>query len=140
MFTSLVSVRALSIGQKIGIGLLVAFVAFFIVIARSVQPQEPAVQRGAPASSGSSTQHVQSSRQYVWLAATQDDINASFAAIAAGDDSGMQQLIQQGRIFPVQSGSAIRILEQRDGLTYVRVLDGTYAGYDGWINTEQIGP
>jgi len=50
----------------------------------------------------------------------------------------LSELIRQGSVFSVPTGTAAKIVAQNVGLVQVRILDSAMAGRDGWIQPGQL--
>ena len=55
-------------------------------------------------------------------------------SVKANDSDGLDKMIQEGRIFSVQSGTKVRLIEldSAEGMR-IRILEGARSGEDGWI-------
>jgi hypothetical protein len=50
----------------------------------------------------------------------------------------VSELIRQGSVFSVPTGTAVKILARNAGLDQVRILESAMAGRDGWIHPGQL--
>jgi hypothetical protein len=78
--------------------------------------------------------HVQDS--YVFAAATQADYDAFRKARGATDQIGVYELMAQERLFLIDNGTRVLVLEKHVVLTQVRVLDGPKFGLAVWLPSE----
>jgi hypothetical protein len=54
------------------------------------------------------------------------------------DEYAMRELLLSGRVFAVEDGTEVLVIESR-GLSYrIRILEGAYAGRDGWVPGEFV--
>lgn len=58
----------------------------------------------------------------------------------AGDDAGMLDLINAGRVFLVNSGTKVLVLERYIETSEIRVVEGEHAGRKGVIINEWLFP
>jgi len=54
------------------------------------------------------------------------------------DYFGMLELVNQGRVFSVKSGTRIQVLDRGFGKTKVRILEGEWIGASGWVPYEWV--
>ena len=48
------------------------------------------------------------------------------------------ELIREGSVFSVPNGTAIAILERKNGLVRIRIMESALAGRDGWAQPSQV--
>ena len=76
------------------------------------------------------------------LADTVEDWGIGIKAKAAHDDTGVVELLMQGRAFPVESGTSVRVIDlghfEGFALYRLRVLEGEKSGSAGWVGTRAV--
>lgn len=72
------------------------------------------------------------------VAIDEDTLKELFRVIDAKDDYGMSELLQTGRLLPVQDGTKILMIDEGLYTTKIRILEGPYAGRSGWVPYEWI--
>jgi hypothetical protein len=58
----------------------------------------------------------------------------------AKDETGVMQMVAQGRVFVAKSGTKARLIGAGFLTHEVRIVDGKHAGKSGWIAAEHIKP
>lgn len=72
------------------------------------------------------------------LADTRQDLAELTHATAAGDTERILEMGARSKAFPVDSGTAVRVIDETQGMLRVQVLEGEYRGNSGWISGEYV--
>jgi hypothetical protein len=76
---------------------------------------------------------------YPHIAVDEKALDAYIKAIASNDiPHGVLELYQQRRLFQVENGVKVKILDLGFGKAKVRILEGDKTGYTGWIVSEWV--
>ncbi len=107
-------------------------------------------QRKRPAAKGETTKQQQErgkvnrgvlhteSGENVLVAATKADHERVEQLFIAEDEIGVNQMLLEGRIWEVRSGTKCVVIRLRFLITEIRVLEGPHAGQSGWVPTEFV--
>ena len=74
----------------------------------------------------------------VIIGKTKDDLDEFLRNVSTGDDSAISVMLYEGRIAEVAQDTKAKVLDKKLTVTKVRVLDGLYAGYEGWTIAEAV--
>lgn len=78
--------------------------------------------------------------QPLLVAVDKDTLDAAIDAAIAGDDYAGAELVLTGRLFSVDSGTRVLVIDLALFATKVRILEGPYAGTPGWVVDEALRP
>ena len=75
----------------------------------------------------------------VAVARTKADFDEFTKLAVANDEIGGNQMINSGRVFVVEAGTSVKVIEIGLLAYRVRVTSGSHAGRDGWVIREAVG-
>lgn len=96
------------------------------------------VKSAAPAASPVSTTRTIQSKGGILLAVTEDDFDEMMKAAVAGDDAYLLRMGIDGKLFRLQDGTKIRVVDGGMFKSKVSALEGNQAGRAGWLPNEFI--
>lgn len=123
---------ALFMGVLIFIGWLVFF-----------KPKPIVVSDLVPTTESTTETNIDLYREFVFeekcpIGITKQDYSELTRALMSGDNAGVTNLIYSGKAFIVPTGTRAKIIEYTATLRRVRILDGDFAGQDGWCAMEHV--
>lgn len=110
---------------------------------RPLQPLPPAAADPAglkPGSRGVVARLVTPDGDPAWLAADGPAFDRAETLLGAGDAVGFGQLTAAGRVFTVESGTEVLVIDAGVFRSEVRVRAGTYAGRSGLTHAAWVRP
>jgi len=75
----------------------------------------------------------------VAVAQTKADFDEFTKLAVANDEIGGNQMINSGRVFVVEAGTSVKVIETGLLAYRIRVTSGSHAGKDGWVIREAVG-
>lgn len=75
---------------------------------------------------------------YIFLGTTKSDYDRLVKLSVAKDEYGIKQMIYAGQAFIVAEGTKGKVIDSSLFSIEVRVLDGKYQGWSGWISKELV--
>ncbi|OGD56943.1 hypothetical protein A2V71_03015 [Candidatus Berkelbacteria bacterium RBG_13_40_8] len=118
------------------IAVIVAPIVFILLIIGIISCSNSSSDTSSAMSIGSEHKITNSSGGTIYIATNRDSWNQLSKAVMAGDDTGVNNLLVSGRIFPVNVGSKVKIIDQDWTVLQVRVQNGTNSGRSGWVGSE----
>jgi len=123
--------------EKIGCLVLIALI---VILALFSGDKDQGQRRAAPSIGIGEAVRVgwSDSPEPVIVGITPEDLDSFFAAVHSKDDYGRGQLVLSGRVFLLERGTTVRILELGFTKTKIRVLEGAQQNQAGWVVTEAV--
>lgn len=75
---------------------------------------------------------------YMFLGTTKSNNDRLTKLSVAGDEYGIKQMIYAGEAFIVAEGTKGKVIDSSILSIEVRILDGKYQGWSGWISRELV--
>jgi len=116
----------------VAFGVLIGLMAIWWTV--STPLGSSTVTRGSGGRVGQESEIYRADEFYgVWIAIDEQAYSEHQEALRAHDDIGVFNLEMQGRVFTVMKGTKVLVLDRRSGRTKVRILEGDYFGFSGWV-------
>ena len=136
--TATQSFTSLCVYFGVGLGVVGLFVAMFFFLNR-VQPlSTPVNYKTTSTTADSGPKRIKASGG-ILTATTEDNFNEMMRAAVAGDDAALSRMGADGKVFRLQDGTKIKIIDSGISKSKVIALDGAQAGRAGWLPNEFIG-
>jgi hypothetical protein len=74
------------------------------------------------------------------VAIDQASYNAFSKARLAKDNTGITQLILQGRLFSVEKNTKVKVIDQETFVRKIRILTGKFKDEAGWVAADYVKP
>lgn len=119
----------------------IAFVALIFLMLYFIEKRQPVnnAQTIKPTSAISvSTTPTIKSNGGILLATTEENFAEMMRAAVSGDDAYLMRMSDAGKLFRLQDGTKIRIIEGGMVKSKVSAIEGTQAGKSGWLPNEFI--
>jgi hypothetical protein len=75
---------------------------------------------------------------YIFLGTTKANYDRLVKLSVARDEAGIKQMIYNGEAFIVAEGTRGKVIDSSILSIQVRILDGKYQGYSGWISRDLV--
>lgn len=119
-----------------GILIFIGWLAFF-------KPKPVVVSDLSPTKVSTSETTLDLYREFVFeekcpIGVTKQAYSELTRSLMSGDNAGVTNLIYSGKAFIIPAGTRAKIIEYTVTLRRVRILDGDFAGQDGWCAMEHV--
>ena len=128
--------------KRVGQGILILFVIGIITTMISPSSKTPSTDITSKVSErlkvGEDGYISTGGTNPVLVGVTKEYYDEMFKLITAKDNLGVSQMVLDGKVLMVDSGTAIKVIASEFPSTEVRITEGKYIAQSGWVPNEMV--